>query len=93
MKVNPNSDIPSASRVPSPAKPTGCSDDLVKPSFAASSELAQKLVATPVVRTDEVSRAKALIADPNYPDDKTIRAIAQQLADEIKPASDPEAEA
>ena len=91
MKVNPHSDIPSASRVPSPAKPTGRTDDLVKPSFAASSELAQKLAASPVVRTDEVTRTKALVADPNYPDDKTIHAIARQLADNIQGPSDSEA--
>ena len=42
----------------------------------------------PETCADQVARAKALIADPNYPDAKTVRAIARKLADKIQPATD-----
>ena len=84
MKVNPNRDFPSPATVsraakksvapPAPASATG---------FMASTQIAEKLAAMDQVRADEVARAKALIADPNYPDSKTIHAIAQKLAGEI----------
>ena len=43
--------------------------------------LAEKLAAAPEVRSDAVARAKALIADPNYPNAATVEKIAQRLAE------------
>ena len=37
------------------------------------------------VRTAVVMRGKALIANPNYPDKKTIRQISRLLANYIRP--------
>ena len=32
------------------------------------------------VRTARIARARALVADPNYPDEKVIKAVARRLA-------------
>lgn len=85
MKVNPNRDLQTAARVARtpkhPAKPAAAAES----DFQASTKLALKLAATPTVRADKVARAKALIADPNYPDAKTVQKVAHTLAGKIKP--------
>lgn len=83
MKVNPNRDLSSPATVSQATKksvpvPAAATD------FAVSMQLANKLAATPEVRGDVVARAKALIADPNYPDAKTIHAIAKKLSGKIQ---------
>jgi Anti-sigma-28 factor, FlgM len=83
MKVNPNHEVPSTAPLTAKAKPAAHSNTTDAPDFAATNKLAQQLASTPDIRTDEVARAKALIADPTYPDDKIIRAVARQLADKI----------
>jgi hypothetical protein len=80
MKVNPNREVPSPARHFAETKSTARSNDTDKPNFVATNNLVQRLASTPDVRAEEVARAKALIADPDYPDAKTIRAIARQLA-------------
>lgn len=83
MKVNPNRDLSSpatVSRVTEKSVPAPAA----APDFAASTQLADKLAATPEVRAESVARAKALIADPNYPDAKAIHAIAKKLAGKIQ---------
>lgn len=83
MKVNPNRDIAIA-RLMSPAtKPAAGPATPVQADFPAATQLAQKLAATPETRADQVARAKALIADPNYPDAETIRRIAHQMVGKI----------
>ncbi len=90
MKVNQNHNLPSAAPVaqrqaadltaaPAPAAATT--------DFAAAAQLAGKLAATPEVRAEQVARAKALIADPNYPNPATVNKVARQLADNISPSS------
>lgn len=85
MKVNPNRDLQTTASVSRttkrPAKPAAAAES----DFQASTKLALKLAGTPTVRADKVARAKALIADPNYPDTKTVQKVAQSLADKIKP--------
>lgn len=88
MKVNPNRNIretAAARRAPQPDAPA---TSAATSDFQASTKLAEKLAAMPAVRAEKVARAKALIADPNYPKAKTIRAIAQQLAQHIQPPTD-----
>jgi len=85
MKVNPNQDLQAAAQVSSATKRPAKLTASAEPDFQASTKLALKLAATPTVRTDELARAKALIADPHYPNPKTVRAIADQLADKIQP--------
>ena len=90
MKVNQNRNLPSAAPVSqrkaadltadsAPAAPTA--------DFTAATQLAKKLAATPEVRADQVARAKALIADPNYPTPAAINKVARQLAENISPSS------
>ncbi len=85
MKVNPNRNLNDAapiSRAPQrPAAPAVSSEA----DFQASAKLALKLAETPTVRAAKVAQAKALIADPNYPDAKTIKQVAKKLAENIQP--------
>jgi len=90
MKVNPNRDLSAAAQIsrlakrPAPPATSGDAD------LQASTKLALKLAATPTVRADKVARAKALIADSNYPNVKTIQAVAKKLADNIPSHSESE---
>lgn len=90
MKVNQNPNLPSAAPV-SPRKPanlTAASTPAAATTdFTAATQLAEKLATTPEVRAEQVTRAKALIADPNYPSTATINKVARQLADNIAPAT------
>ncbi len=81
MKVNSNLEVPVSTPRSTEAKPSARTNDTNSPDFVATTKLAQQLAATPDVRTDEVVRAKALIANSNYPDHKIIRTIARQLVD------------
>ncbi len=84
MKINLNHEVPANAPHSTEAKPSARSEAATQPDFTATHKLAQQLAATPDVRADEVARAKALIADTHYPDDKTIRAIARHLTDTIQ---------
>jgi hypothetical protein len=87
MKVNQHRNLSSTATVsrlgagqnPAAAAPTT--------DFTAATQLAKKLAATPEVRSDEVARAKALIADPNYPNTATIEKVARQIAKNISTRS------
>lgn len=83
MKVNPNRELPSATtnatRKPAKQPVAPATSD-----FTESAKLTQKLATAPELRAEEVARAKALIADANYPDTKTIQKVAQTLAGKIK---------
>lgn len=50
------------------------------PREVGPTEVAARLERLADVRSTVVARGKALIADPNYPNKKTTRAIAQLLA-------------
>jgi hypothetical protein len=49
-------------------------------SLTNSSALEQALDSSPASRPEMVERAKALIADPNYPSSDTLSAVSRQLA-------------
>jgi hypothetical protein len=49
-------------------------------SLTNSSALEQSLVNAPASRPEMVERAKALIADPNYPSSDVLSAVSRQLA-------------
>jgi len=49
-------------------------------SLTSSSALEQALDSAPASRPEMVERAKALIADPNYPSSAVISAVSRQLA-------------
>jgi hypothetical protein len=52
-------------------------------SLSNSSALEQSLANAPASRPDMVERAKALIADPNYPSADTLSAVSRQLANAL----------
>ena len=84
MKVNPNRDLSAAAQISRLTKWSAKPATADAADMQASTKLALKLAATPTIRADQVARAKALIADPNYPTAKTIRAVAQQLAENLQ---------
>ncbi|MGC3956877.1 MAG: hypothetical protein QM813_02585 [Verrucomicrobiota bacterium] len=84
MKVNSNRNLPAVSSVTRPNKRAAATATAPETDFQASAKLALKLAATPTTRTEQVARAKALIADPNYPNTKTISQVADRLAGRIK---------
>jgi hypothetical protein len=49
-------------------------------SLTNSSALEQALGSSPAARPDMIERAKALIADPNYPPADTLSAVSRHLA-------------
>lgn len=53
--------------------------------FAESSALTQKMAQTPEARPDAVARARALIVQPDYPPDITVRGIANLIASNFYP--------
>lgn len=84
MKVNPNRELQttaSVSRAPQRIAKAAVASET---DFQASAKLGLKLAATPEVRAEAVARAKALIADPNYPNPATINKVARRLADNIQ---------
>lgn len=85
MKVNQHRDLPSAAPVSRPATTKMSAAPAPTTDFTAAANLAEKLAATPEVRADQVARAKALIADPNYPNEATIEKVAQRLAEKVQP--------
>lgn len=64
----------SARSTPAPNMPTD------RVSLTNSSALEQALNSSPASRPDMVERAKALIADPNYPSSDVISAVSRQMA-------------
>jgi hypothetical protein len=52
-------------------------------SFAESDSLDRSLSKVPDVRTEEVARARSLVADPSYPPRETIRRLSNLLAMEM----------
>ena len=89
MKINPKHDVQSVARIERATKKT-TNPAAAQTDFLNSANLTTQLAAIPDVRADKVARAKALIADPNYPSAKTVRAIAHQLTGKIQPAPDAE---
>jgi hypothetical protein len=85
MRIEANQHLPGTKEVAAAAnqsKPAAQTDEA---QFAASEQLTRKLTETPEVRAEAVARAKALIANPAYPDDATVRQVAQLLADHLVP--------
>lgn len=85
MKINPKHDVQSAARIERATKKSSAS--AAASDFPDSARLTAQLAAIPDVRADKVARAKALIADPHFPDAKIVRAIARNLSGKIRSSS------
>jgi hypothetical protein len=81
MEINTNLSTNSVNGAATPPRstpaPTMLSDRV---SLTNSSALDQSLANSPASRPEMVERAKALIADPNYPSSETLSALSRQLA-------------
>ena len=80
MRIERNPLTNPAADVEKPGKPTAPAPISAATSFEETHRLNQSLAATPEVRADQVARAKALIADSNYPSEKQLDKIANLLA-------------
>jgi anti-sigma28 factor (negative regulator of flagellin synthesis) len=68
------------SQPPARQSATPASPDPV--SFSASDSLNSQLSTLSTVRPDQVARAKALVADGNYPSDEVLHRVADRLVNE-----------
>ena len=80
MRIERNHPITSAADVERPGKPAPSAPSPSMTAFEESRRLNQALTGTPEVRADQVARAKALVADPNYPSTEQLGKIAGLLA-------------
>lgn len=88
MEVKANNNVDAVQRLPqSPVKSREAVVDQDTASFSRVKALDQSLEATPVVRTEAVSRARELIGDVKYPPVKAIDGIAALLALNLDPAA------
>ncbi len=80
MRVNPNSELVSATGVPArtPASAPSLGEDRL--TVGSADNLNQALAETPAVRPDEVARARTLIQDPSYPPTVIIQKLSDLLA-------------
>ena len=81
MEINTNLSTTGVNGTATPQRsapaPTMLSDRV---SLTNSSALEQALDSAPASRPEMVDRAKALIADPNYPSSAVLSAVSRQLA-------------
>jgi hypothetical protein len=85
MNVNPVSvDGPTSPKRPAPAPQAA----LEQTAFAGSTAINNALQATPDSRSEAVERARALIADPNYPGPGVLRQVSNLLAGKLGGDSD-----
>jgi hypothetical protein len=88
MRIDSNSNL----QGPKELGPTGSQPKPVaktdQADFVASEQLVCNLDATVEVRADAVARARALIENPDYPDDATVRAVSKVIAEHLKPSAE-----
>jgi hypothetical protein len=88
MRVDPNHHVPDPSQV-APTKPKTAAAapnaEQNATDFAASTQLTKAMEKIPLVRSDKVAMAKQLVQNPNYPDDATLRKVADVVTDHLKP--------
>ena len=85
MRIEPNNSVPDPINLAAAkAKSPTVASEQTAIDFAASGKLIEQLKNTPEVRADKVAAAKALVSDPNYPDEATLRSVANNLAAHIQ---------
>ena len=81
MEINTNLSSTGVNGAATPPRSTPASTMLSdRVTLTNSSALEQSLANSPTSRPEMVERAKALIADPNYPSSDTLSAVSRQLA-------------
>lgn len=87
MRVDPNSHVPDPLNV-SAAKAKEAPVSAPKEDntrFTASARLTEVLENLPDTRADKIAAAKALVQNPSYPDESTLRKVANVLTDHLHP--------
>jgi hypothetical protein len=89
MRVNPNSELLSATDMParSQAPAPGLGRDQL--TLGPTDDLNGALQGTPLARPGEVARAMGLVQDDSYPPEEVIRGISGLLARHIKTPNQP----
>jgi len=81
MEINSNLSTTGVNGASTSSRPTPAPNMLSdRVSLTNSSALEQALGSSPASRPEMVERAKALIADPNYPSPDTLSAVSRLLA-------------
>jgi hypothetical protein len=81
MEINTNLSTNGVNGIATPPRSAPATDMLSdRVSLTNSSALEQALAGSPASRPEMVERAKALLADPNYPSPETLSAVSRQLA-------------
>lgn len=86
MRVDPSNHVPEPAKpAPAKSKASATAPEQNTTDFAASTQLTKAMEKIPLVRSDKVAAAKQLVQNPNYPDDTTLRKVADVVADHLKP--------
>ena len=91
MRISGNSEPSGAAEVKSAKvqpRQVGPANDAL--ALSGSEELSQTLKQIPVVRAEQVARAKELVNDPSYPSDSMLDKVSGLLADHIQSQNSPE---
>lgn len=85
MRVEPNGNLPEAQHVTSTpaAKKPAAKVESEAADLTASTQLMEKLEKLPMTRSDKIAAAKALVEQPDYPNEATLRKVAAVIADGI----------
>lgn len=85
MRIDSNSNVPEFSKVAATKpKAPAVETEANAIDLEASAKLTEALKAVPAVRAEKIAQAKALVADPSYPNDTTLRQVANVIAANIK---------
>lgn len=83
MRIDANSQTPYVTRPqvqPTPSRPAPASTQgQDQTEFTAADSLARRLDSAPDVRADRLERARALVADMQYPPTSVLRQVAKAL--------------
>jgi hypothetical protein len=86
MRVDSNSHVPDPLKVaPLKSRTPEVLPEKHAADFTASAQLTEALEKIPMVRADKIEMAKALVANPDYPNEATLRKVANILVDNIRP--------
>ncbi|MGO8676349.1 MAG: hypothetical protein ACLQVX_10825 [Limisphaerales bacterium] len=85
MRVNPNSQLLSATDIPARSKAPAPGLGRDQLTVGSTDDLEGALQGTPLARPDEVARATDLVQDDSYPSAEVIGGIASILAQQITP--------
>ena len=83
MRIEGNSELPSAASVQASTAPRKTPTEPKQVDLAKTDAVDAALKATPDVRAEQVAKAKALIQDPGYPSAKVVDQVAEILAKHI----------